>query len=68
MPTMATSEIRKPARDTDPQGHWQVEPQTSHPRFGARTLAGLVETSGRFRSISGGARRRRGTGGGCPDD
>jgi polyisoprenoid-binding protein YceI len=53
MPTIATSEIRKPARDTDLLGHWQVEPQTSHARFGARTLAGLVETSGRFRSISG---------------
>ena len=48
MPTMATSEIRKPARDTDLLGHCQVEPQTSHPRFGARTLAGLVKTAGRF--------------------
>jgi hypothetical protein len=54
MPTTATSEIRKPATDTDLRGHWQVEPQTSHARFGAHTLAGLVETSGRFRSISEG--------------
>jgi hypothetical protein len=54
MLTTATSEIRKPARDTDLLGHWQVEPQTSHACFGARTLAGLVETSGRCRSISGG--------------
>jgi polyisoprenoid-binding protein YceI len=53
MPTIATREIRKPARDTDLLGHWQVEPQTSHAGFRARTLAGLVETSGRFRSISG---------------
>lgn len=53
MPTAATSEIRKPATDTDLLGHWQVEPQTSHARFGARTLAGLLETPVDFRSISG---------------
>jgi polyisoprenoid-binding protein YceI len=53
MPTTATPEIGKPARDTDLLGHWQVEPHTSHARFAARTLAGLVKTSGRFRSISG---------------
>jgi hypothetical protein len=53
MPTTATSEIRKPARDTDLLGHWQVEPLISHARFGAPTLAGLVEASRRFRSISG---------------
>ena len=54
MPTTATSEIRKPARDTDLLGHWQIEPQTWHARLRAHTLAGLVETSGRFRSISEG--------------
>jgi polyisoprenoid-binding protein YceI len=53
MPTTVTRQIRKPARDTDLLGDWQVEPQTSHARFVARTLAGLVETSGLFRSISG---------------
>jgi hypothetical protein len=52
MPTADTSEIRMPATDAEGMGHWQ-EPQTSHARLGARTLAGLVETSGRFRSISG---------------
>jgi polyisoprenoid-binding protein YceI len=53
MPITATSEIREPTKDTDLLGHWHVEPRASHARFRARTLAGLVETSGRFRSISG---------------
>jgi polyisoprenoid-binding protein YceI len=34
-------------------GHWEVDPQLSHARFVAATLAGLVKTPGRFRSLSG---------------
>lgn len=34
-------------------GRWQVDPQTSHARFVARTLAGLVSTPGCFRALSG---------------
>ncbi|MCW3026928.1 MAG: hypothetical protein JWN81_139 [Solirubrobacterales bacterium] len=45
----------KPAPYT-PQGlagSWLVDPQASHARFLASTLAGLVGTRGRFRSLSG---------------
>jgi polyisoprenoid-binding protein YceI len=34
-------------------GRWLVDPQASHARFIANTLAGLVKTPGRFRSLSG---------------
>jgi hypothetical protein len=54
MPTTDHQRDTQASKGHRPAGHWQVEPQTSHARFGARTLAGLVETSGRFRSIAGG--------------
>jgi polyisoprenoid-binding protein YceI len=34
-------------------GSWKVDPQASHARFVAGTLAGLVKTPGRFRALSG---------------
>jgi polyisoprenoid-binding protein YceI len=34
-------------------GSWQVDPEASHARFVAGTLAGLVKTAGRFHSVSG---------------
>jgi polyisoprenoid-binding protein YceI len=54
MPT-ADRKTRKPALDTPPalSGRWQVDPQASHARFLAGTLAGLVKTPGQFRSLSG---------------
>jgi polyisoprenoid-binding protein YceI len=44
-----------PTPDTPPglSGRWVVDPQASHARFVAGTLAGLLRTSGRFRSLSG---------------
>lgn len=55
MPSTAERQTRKPTLDTPPalSGRWQVDPQASHARFLARTLAGLVKTPGRFRSLSG---------------
>jgi polyisoprenoid-binding protein YceI len=55
MPIAADHQTRKPAPDTLPvlSGSWLVDPQTSHARFVAGTLAGLVKTPGRFRSLSG---------------
>jgi polyisoprenoid-binding protein YceI len=55
MPSTADPETRKPTPDTPPalSGHWLVDPQASHAHFLARTLAGLVKTPGRFRSLSG---------------
>lgn len=46
----------KPTADAPPalSGVWRVDPQASHARFVAGTLAGLVKTPGRFRSLSGG--------------
>ena len=41
---------RMPARV---HGTWSVDPDQSHARFTAATLAGLVKTPGRFRSLSG---------------
>jgi polyisoprenoid-binding protein YceI len=35
-------------------GTWSIDPDQSHARFTAATLAGLVKTPGRFRSLSGG--------------
>jgi polyisoprenoid-binding protein YceI len=51
----ADRETRNPTRDTPPglSGLWVVDQQGSHARFIARTLAGLVKTSGRFGSLSG---------------
>jgi polyisoprenoid-binding protein YceI len=53
MPSAANT--RKPALDTPLllSGRWQVDPQASHARFVAGTLAGLIATPGRFRSVSG---------------
>jgi polyisoprenoid-binding protein YceI len=44
-----------PILSTSPSlaGRWRVDPHTSHARFVARTLGGLVTTPGRFRSLSG---------------
>jgi polyisoprenoid-binding protein YceI len=55
MPTQADRETQQPTPDTLPalSGSWRVDPQASHVRFVARTLAGLVKTPGRFRSLSG---------------
>jgi polyisoprenoid-binding protein YceI len=41
---------RMPARM---HGSWSVDADQSHARFTAATLAGLVKTPGRFRSLSG---------------
>jgi polyisoprenoid-binding protein YceI len=35
------------------RGAWSVDAETSHARFTAATLAGLVKTPGHFRSLSG---------------
>jgi polyisoprenoid-binding protein YceI len=55
MPTTADRETRKPTPHAPPtlSGRWLVDPQASHARFLARTVAGLVKTPGRFRSLSG---------------
>jgi polyisoprenoid-binding protein YceI len=55
MPITADRETRKPTPDTPPtlSGRWRVDPHASHARFLAGTLAGLVKTPGRFRSLSG---------------
>jgi polyisoprenoid-binding protein YceI len=51
---MATA-TRRPSPDAPPaiSGRWRVDPEASHARFVARTLAGLVRTPGRFRYLSG---------------
>jgi polyisoprenoid-binding protein YceI len=55
MPIAADRETRKPTPETPPalSGRWLVDPQASHARFIAGALAGLVETRGTFRSLSG---------------
>jgi polyisoprenoid-binding protein YceI len=55
MPSTADRETRKPSPGTPPalSGRWHVDPHASHARFVARTLAGLVKTPGRFRTLSG---------------
>ena len=55
MPTTAERLTPKPIPGTPLPlwGRWQVDPQASHARFVAGTLAGLLKTSGRFRSLSG---------------
>jgi polyisoprenoid-binding protein YceI len=55
MPTATERETRKLIPGTPPAlwGHWLIDPQASHARFVASTLGGLVDTPGRFRSLSG---------------
>jgi polyisoprenoid-binding protein YceI len=55
MPIDAKHETRQPTPELPPalSGRWLVDPLASHARFVAGTLAGLVKTPGRFRSLSG---------------
>src|SRR5260221_8024463 len=55
MPTAVHSETTEPTSHTPPalSGSWLVDPRASHARFLAGTLAGLIKTPGRFRSLSG---------------
>jgi polyisoprenoid-binding protein YceI len=55
MPIPADHETREAAPNMPPAlvGRWLVDPQASHVRFAASTLAGLVKTPGRFHSVSG---------------
>jgi polyisoprenoid-binding protein YceI len=55
MLSAADRQTRKPTGDppTAVSGRWRVDPQASHARFVAGTLAGLVKTTGRFRALSG---------------
>jgi polyisoprenoid-binding protein YceI len=55
MPIAAEHKTSQPTPDTPPalSGRWLVDPVASHARFVAGTLAGLVKTPGRFRSLSG---------------
>ena len=55
MPTTADRETGEPPTNMPPalSGRWLVDPQASQARFVARSLAGLVKTAGRFRSLSG---------------
>jgi polyisoprenoid-binding protein YceI len=55
MPIAADRETSKPTPDTRLAlpGSWLVDPEASHARFVASTLAGLVKTPGRFRSLGG---------------
>ncbi|MEA2421192.1 MAG: hypothetical protein QOF55_291 [Thermoleophilaceae bacterium] len=55
MPTATDRETRKPTPGAPPalSGRWLVDPQASHARFVAGTLAGLVKTPGRFGAVSG---------------
>jgi polyisoprenoid-binding protein YceI len=54
MPIAPDRETRKPTPGPPAfSGRWLVDPQASHARFVAATLAGLVKTPGRFRALSG---------------
>jgi polyisoprenoid-binding protein YceI len=55
MPSAAVRTSPTPIPDAPPglSGSWQVDPQASHARFEAATLAGLVKTPGRFHSLTG---------------
>jgi polyisoprenoid-binding protein YceI len=55
MQSAADRASRDPTPDTPAalSGSWRVDPQASHARFVAATLAGAVKTSGRFGSLSG---------------
>jgi hypothetical protein len=50
MPSATDPETRRTTTTPPPglSGSWLVDPQASHARFLARTLAGLVKTPGRF--------------------
>jgi polyisoprenoid-binding protein YceI len=43
----------RPALPTALSGSWRVDAETSHARFTAGTLAGLINVPGRFRSLAG---------------
>jgi polyisoprenoid-binding protein YceI len=55
MPIAAERETRNSTPITPPVllGSWLVDPQASHARFLAGAFVGLVQTPGRFRSLSG---------------
>jgi polyisoprenoid-binding protein YceI len=55
MPIAPDRETRKPTPETPPAllGRWAVDPEASHARFVAGTLAGLVKTPGQFGSLAG---------------
>jgi polyisoprenoid-binding protein YceI len=55
MPVAADRTTYTPSAGMRPalSGRWLIDPNASHARFVARTLAGLVKTPGRFRSLSG---------------
>jgi polyisoprenoid-binding protein YceI len=55
MSIAADRETREPTREAPAalSGRWVVDPEASHARFAAGTLAGLVKTLGRFRALSG---------------
>jgi polyisoprenoid-binding protein YceI len=53
MPSAANRETRPPDAPPALSGRWLVDRQASHARFVAGTLAGLVKTPGRFRSLAG---------------
>jgi polyisoprenoid-binding protein YceI len=52
---MTTPTVTETVRNlaAPPTGAWSVDAETSHARFIAATLAGLVKTSGHFRALSG---------------
>jgi polyisoprenoid-binding protein YceI len=55
MQSAADRPTSNPTPDTPAglSGSWRVDPQASHARFVAATLAGAVKTPGRFGSLSG---------------
>jgi polyisoprenoid-binding protein YceI len=55
MPSAPQRESRQPTLETPPAlfGRWLVDEEASHARFVSGSLAGLVKTAGRFRSLSG---------------
>jgi polyisoprenoid-binding protein YceI len=55
MPIAADHDTPKPTPEAPAalSGSWIVDPQASHARFLAGTLAGVVKTPGRFRALSG---------------
>jgi polyisoprenoid-binding protein YceI len=55
MATATEGETERPTPDTlrALAGRWRIDPQASHARFLAHTLAGLMKTPGRFRTLFG---------------
>jgi polyisoprenoid-binding protein YceI len=55
MPLTADRKFRQPSSDIplDLSGRWRIDPDASHARFVAGTLAGLIKTPGQFREMSG---------------